>query len=68
MAKKKSILDLRAKNIKFDLERLNYHVQNYNPNTMTLDVLIFENGIQQGVQNLPFAHLPKEIKKIINPK
>ena len=68
MAQKRALVDLRAKNITFDLERLNYHVQNYNPNTMTLNVIVFENNIKQGLQELPFAHLPKKIKKLINPK
>ena len=68
MAKKKHIIDLKAKNLTFDLERLNYHVQNYDPNTMTVNVIVFENNIKQGSQELPFAHLPKKIKKLINPK
>lgn len=68
MAKKKPLIDLKSKNITFDLERLNYHVQNYNPNTMSLDVIIYEKGVKQGSQSFSFAHLPKEIKKMMNPK
>jgi len=68
MAKKRAIIDLKSKKITFDLERLNYHVQNFNPNNMIVNVIVFENSIKQGSQELSFAHLPKEIKKIINPK
>jgi hypothetical protein len=32
---------------------------------MTLDVMVFEDGKKQGMQNIPFAHLPKNAKKII---
>jgi hypothetical protein len=32
---------------------------------MTLDVIVFEDRKKQGMQNIPFAHLPKNAKKII---
>jgi len=32
---------------------------------MTLDGMVFEDGKKQGMQNIPFAHLPKNAKKII---
>jgi len=32
---------------------------------MTLDVIVIEDGEKKGQQSLPFAHLPKNIKKII---
>jgi len=34
---------------------------------MTLDVMVFEKEVKQGMQTLAFAHIPKEIKKIIKP-
>jgi hypothetical protein len=34
---------------------------------MTLDVMVFENGAKEGIKTLPFAHLPKEIKKLVKP-
>jgi hypothetical protein len=34
---------------------------------MTVDVMVFEDGLKEGVKTIPFAHLPKEIKRIIKP-
>jgi hypothetical protein len=35
---------------------------------MTLDVMVTdENGVKQGMQNIPFAHIPKEAKKMVKP-
>ena len=67
MAKKKAIVDLRKKNITFTLENVLYKVLVFNPNTMTLDVLIEDNSEKKEMKNFPFAHAPKEIKKIIKP-
>ena len=67
MAKKKKSIELSDKKISFDLGDMTYKVIRYYPSAMTLDVMAFENGIKQGMKNLAFAHLPKEIKKIVKP-
>ena len=68
MAKKKKSVELSDKKINFNIERISYKAIRYYPTAMSLDVIATdENGVKQGMQNIPFAHLPKEIKKIIKP-
>ena len=67
MAKDKKSIELSDKKISFNLERVLYNVIRFYPTKMTVDVMVFEDGIKVGVQTIPFAHLPKEIKKIIKP-
>ena len=68
MAKKKKSIELSAKKINFIIEKISYKAIRYYPTAMTLDVMVHdENGVKTGMQNIPFAHLPKEIKKIIKP-
>ncbi len=69
MAKKrKKSIELSDKKITFILDRISYRVIRYYPSSMTLDVMTSdENGEKLGIQNLAFAHIPKEIKKVIKP-
>ncbi len=67
MAKDKKSIELLENKISFNLERNSYSVIRFFPTKMTVDVMVFENGVKQGIKTLPFAHLPKEIKKIIKP-
>ncbi|MEA3227642.1 MAG: hypothetical protein U9P38_01085 [Campylobacterota bacterium] len=68
MAKKKKSIELSDKKINFMIERVSYKAIRYYPTAMSLDVMVIdENGKKEGMQNIPFAHIPKEIKKIIKP-
>lgn len=68
MAKRKKSIELSNKQIDFMIERISYKAIRYYPTPMTIDVLVTdENGDKLGMQNIPFAHIPKEIKKIIKP-
>lgn len=68
MAKKKKSVELSNKKITFMIERTSYKVIRYYPTAMSLDVMVEdENGEKLGMQNIPFAHLPKEIKKLVKP-
>lgn len=67
MAKDKKSVDLLDNNISFVQERSSYKVLRFYPLKMTVDVMVCENGVQTGIKTLPFAHLPREIKKIIKP-
>lgn len=66
MAKKKENIDLRAKNIYFSMQNEEYKVLRFYQSKMTLDV-ISTSTENEGIKNIPFAHVPKEIKKIIKP-
>ncbi len=66
--KKKKSIELSDKKINFTLEKVSYKVIRYYPTAMSIDVMVRdENGEKQGMQNIPFAHVPKEIKKLIKP-
>jgi len=67
MAKKKKSIELSDKKIHFMLERTSYQVVRYYPTPMTLDVIVTDENGEKLLQNMPFAHIPKEIKKIIKP-
>ncbi|RLA76523.1 MAG: hypothetical protein DRG78_18870 [Epsilonproteobacteria bacterium] len=65
--KKKSV-ELSDKKISFTRERVSYKVIRYYPTAMSLDVMVTEeDGTKLGMQNIPFAHIPKEIKKLVKP-
>lgn len=68
MAKDKRSIDLLDNNISFMQDRSSYKVLRFYPLKMTVDVMAFEDEIKIGIKTLPFAHLPREIKKIIKPK
>jgi hypothetical protein len=67
MAKKKKSIELSNQNIEFKEKDTLYKLLRFYPDKMTIDTMVSENGIKQGMRNLPFAHLPKEIKKIVKP-
>jgi len=67
MPKNKKSIELHERKISFKLENTSYEVIRFYPTKMTVDVMVFENGSKEGMKSLPFAHLPKEIKKIIKP-
>lgn len=65
MAKQKKSIDLE--NISFSQGRDSYTLLRFFPQKMGVDVMVYEDGAKAGVKNIPFAHLPKEIKKIVKP-
>ena len=66
--KKKKSIELSDKKINFIKEKISYKVIRYFPTAMTLDVMATdENGEKLGMKNLAFAHIPKEVKKLIKP-
>jgi hypothetical protein len=67
MAKEKKSIDLSALNISFVVQKSTFKVLRFHPAKMTVDVMVYENGTKEEIKMFPFAHLPKEIKKIIKP-
>ncbi|NOR56969.1 MAG: hypothetical protein GQ474_00420 [Sulfurimonas sp.] len=66
--KKKKSIELSDKKINFAVDKISYKAIRYYPTAMSLDVMATdENGVKLGMRNIPFAHIPKEIKKIIKP-
>ncbi len=67
MAKKKKIIDLKNKNLSFCENGIEYKLLRFKAENMTLDVIRYEDGQKVDEFNIPFAHLPKSLKKIIKP-
>jgi hypothetical protein len=67
VAKKKKSIPLTEQNLSFCQESVTYVLLHYFPSAMTVEVATYENGKKTGVRTLPFAHLPKALKKQINP-
>lgn len=66
--KKKKSIELSDKKITFNVEKRFYKAIRYYPTGMNLDVMEFtEGGEKIGVRNIPFAHIPKDIKKLVKP-
>jgi hypothetical protein len=64
MAKKKQkSVDLSLQNLSFKEKQTEYKLIRYYPSKMSLDVMIFEGKEKKMMQDFPFAHLPREIKK-----
>ncbi|MDF1882150.1 hypothetical protein JHD50_13535 [Sulfurimonas sp. MAG313] len=69
MAKnKKKVINLSEQNISFEENERHIKLISFNPNTMDLDVSISEVGEKnKKVIKFPFAHLPKDLKKLVKP-
>ena len=67
MAKKKQVINLSEQNISYKEDERDIRVVALNPNTMEVDVSITVEGEKKRVMKLPFAHLPREIKKVVRP-
>lgn len=66
--KKKKSIELSEKKITFNVEKRFFKAIRYYPTAMSLDVMEFsEDGEKLGISNIPFAHIPKEIKKLVKP-
>lgn len=66
MGKKKKTLDFSNDDIHFKLKEQTIKVLSLNQNSMDVEVIIVEKG-KKSVSKMPFAQLPKEIKKLLRP-
>jgi hypothetical protein len=70
MAKKSTnrTIDLSKQNLSFTLDNgIIIKLLNFNPVSMNVEVNVLENGQKVKKDRFPFAHLPKNLKKILNP-
>lgn len=62
-----TVIQLRPRNISYDEGGRTITLLSMNRENMDLEVEIKEGGESKILTNFPFAHLPKKIKKEINP-
>ncbi len=63
---KKACVELSCKELFFVENGVRYELLRYDPNRMSIHCKRTENGTSQAFV-LPFAHLPKRLKKILKP-
>ncbi len=66
MAKKKESISLEARNIEFMIQNIPYKALLFHPSNMSVDIQCLDTK-EIGLKNIVFAHLPKEVKKLIKP-
>lgn len=67
MAKKKLIIDLKAKNISYEERNQTIKLLSFKKSNMSIDIAIYESDNFVKNDNIVFAHLPKHIKALIKP-
>jgi hypothetical protein len=68
MAKKKSkLIDLKNKNLSFELNGLTYKLINFKVDSQKLDIEIFENNKFLKNDVIAFARIPKSLKRLVKP-
>ena len=66
--KKKPVIDLSGKGLSFQIDDLEARLLSFNPNTMTVLVNFYDNGLKVKTDSsFPFAHLPKPLKAALKP-
>ncbi|HJE02797.1 MAG TPA: malate dehydrogenase [Aliarcobacter thereius] len=62
------MINLKDNNISYILNNETIKLLNFNPNSMILEVAIFNKDTFIRNSKVPFAHLPKKLKAKLNPK
>lgn len=65
--KRNALIQLRPRNISYEERGCTITLLSMNRENMDLEVEIKEGGESRILTDFPFAHLPKKIKKEINP-
>lgn len=66
MAKKKPVLNFSSKNMTFSEKERHFKVISFNQEHMTVLCTVTVEGEKSKI-DLPFAHLPREIKSLVRP-
>ena len=66
MGKKKQTLDFSNEDITFKVKEQSFKILSLNLNSMDIEVIEYEET-KKKVTKMPFAQLPKEIKKLLRP-
>ena len=66
MGKKKQTLDFSSQDITFKIKEQSFKVLSLNLNSMHIEVIEYEDT-RKKVTKMPFAQLPKDIKKLLRP-
>jgi len=67
MAKKKKAVELTQQKLSFTERGITYRLIRFKPENMTVDVIRYEGDKRLDSYNIPFAHLPRELKRVVKP-
>ena len=67
LAKKKKIIDVNSMNIKYEEKNLTLQILFLNTQSMSVDLNVYDKDTFVENKTIPFAHLPKNIKKLLKP-
>ena len=67
MAKKKKIIDFRSSSIQYEEKELTIKLLCLNTLSMTVDLKVYKKDTFVEDKTIPFAHLPKSVKKLVKP-
>ncbi len=67
MAKKKKSIELTQQKLSFVDKGITYKLIRFKPENMTVDVIRYEGERKLDNYNIPFAHLPRELKRKVKP-
>jgi len=67
VAKKKKSIELSQYNLSFVEKSITYRLIRFKPENMTVDVVRYEGEKRVDSFNIPFAHLPRELKRKVKP-
>jgi len=62
-----SIIDIKNKKLLFKRDDYLYKLEYFKTTNMSIDTLCYKNDKFIKKENIPFAQLPKKLKKIIKP-
>jgi hypothetical protein len=60
-------IELKEQNLEFLQEGVLYKLKLFRPASMTVDVSVYEDGKFIKNDSIAFAHLPKNLKRILKP-
>jgi alanine dehydrogenase len=61
------VVDLKTKKLSFKRDTYTYKLDCFRTTNMSIDTRVFKNDEFIQNENIPFAQLPKELKKIVKP-
>jgi hypothetical protein len=68
MAKKKKSIEFSSENILFEIATFKYKLIRFHPSSMTVDVKVVGDAEKKGIEQIAFAHLPRDIKQKLKPQ
>ncbi len=67
MAKKAKVIDLKSKGLEFEQNGFSHKLLSFKVNEQNLEVATYEDGKFIKNETIAFAHIPKNLKRLVKP-